>query len=353
MLTLPPTPLRPGDRATVAISGGADSTALLLLLHTANTLPRNALGIGLSAIHINHSLRAEESFADQLFCQQLCERLQIPFHTITVDTQHQAQLHKETLEEAARNLRYEAFSTLLTQNKTDVILTAHTLDDQSETVLMKLLRGAWLEGLSAISPVLQLSQGRILRPLLTLRREDLRQYLQQKNQPWREDSSNLDQTFTRNRLRHSILPLLREENPQLDTTLANLAELAREEESRWSSELARILPSLILPGTPVRGGGRSNSTAPGAAALAIELERLRPLDPALRRRVIRAAARQLGPRLSFDETSRILTLAGFPPTLPDPTVPTRPGSKLQLSQGLLAERSPRELRLSVSPTSPR
>ena len=352
MLTLPPTPLRPGDRATVALSGGADSTALLLLLHAANTLPRNALGLGLSAIHINHSLRAEESDQDQQFVADLCTRLQIPLHIFTVDTNHHAQLHKETIEEAARNLRYEAFSNLLTANKSDAILTAHTLDDQSETVLMKLLRGAWLEGLSAISPVLQLPQGRILRPLLTLRREDLRIYLRERNQPWREDSSNSDQSFTRNRLRHSILPLLREENPQLDITLSNLAELAREEESRWSAELARILPSLILPGTPVRGGGRSNSTAPGAAALAIELERLRPLDPALRRRVIRAAARQLGPRLSFDETSRILTLAGFPTALPDPTVPTKPGSKLHLSQGLLAERSPRELRLSVAPRPP-
>jgi len=346
MLTLPPTSIRVGERICCAISGGADSTALLLLLHAANTLPKNSLGVGLSAIHINHTLRGSESAVDQTFVQQLCDSLQIPLQIQAVATATHARTHHQSIEEAARNLRYEAFASLLREGHASAILTAHTLDDQAETVLMKLLRGAWLEGLSAISPTLELPQGRILRPLLTLRREDLRIYLKQRNQPWREDSSNSDEAFTRNRLRHSILPILRQENPSIDTTLANLAELAREEESRWATELLRILPGLLLPGTPVRGGGRSNSTAPGTAALAIELERLRPLDPALRRRVIRAAARQLGARLSFDETARILNLAGYPPGLPDPNVPARPGSKLKLAGGLLVERSARELRFS-------
>ena len=168
-------------------------------------------------------------------------------------------------------------------------------------------------------------------------------------QAWREDSSNNDEAFTRNRLRANILPLLRAENPSVDQTFANLAELAREEEARWKVELSRILPQMILPGKPVRGGGRSNSTAPGAMALAIELDRLRPLDAALRRRVVRAAALQLGVRLSFEETARLLTLAGFPPSgVADSTVPTKPGGKLLLSQGLTGERSARELRLSVT-----
>ncbi len=348
MLTLPPTLLRPGDRATVALSGGADSTALLLLLHAANTQPKNALGIVLSALHVNHTLRADESEQDQLFCQQLCDRLSIPLHLARVATIAHAEAHKQSIEEAARNLRYEAFSSLFQQGRTDLVLTAHTLEDQAETVLMKLLRGAWLEGLSAIAPMLPLAGGRVLRPLLGTHREDLRLYLRSVHQPWREDSSNADPSFTRNRLRHTLLPLLREENPQLDQTLANVAELAREDDARWTADVARVLPSLILPGKPVRGGGRSNSTAPGTQALAMELERLRPLDPALRRRVVRAAARQLGVRLSFSETTRILTLAGFPPGPPDPAIPAKAGGRLQLSSGLLAERSPRELRLAVS-----
>ena len=374
MLTLPVTPLRPGDRVCCAISGGADSTALLLLLHAANSLPRNALGVGLSAVHINHTLRAAESDADQTFVQTLCDQLGIPLSVHSVDTATRASTQRETIEEAARNLRYEVFTSLLASRQATHILTAHTLDDQAETVLMKLLRGAWLEGLSAIAPEITLPHGKILRPLLHLRRDDLRAYLRTQNQPWREDSSNTDETFTRNRLRHTILPALRTENPSIDQTLSNLAELAREEEARWAVELARILPQIILPGTPVRGGGRSNSTLPvkipGApsqtvpsfevgsnhlpttTALAIELERLRPLDPALGRRVIRAAARQLGARLSFDETARILTLAGFPPSgIADPTVPTKAGSTLKLSQNLVAQRTLRELRLSIVVTT--
>ncbi len=350
MLTLPPTPIRPGDRVAIALSGGADSTALLLLVHAANALPKNSLGIGLSAIHINHSLRGPESDADQAFVANLCASLAIPLHTQTVDTAAHAATHHETLEEAARTLRYAAFARLLAAGHANTILTAHTLDDQAETVLMKLLRGAWLEGLAAISPILELpaTPGRILRPLLHTRRADLRTYLTQRNQPWREDSSNSDEAFTRNRLRATVMPILRQENPSLDQTLANLAELAREEESRWTLDLNKILPQLILPGKPVRGGGRANSTAPGEQTLAIELDRLRDLHPALRRRVLRAAARTLGARLSYDETARLLTLAGFPPAggIPDPTVPARPGGKLRFTSGLLAERSPRELRLT-------
>ncbi len=352
MLTLPPTPLRPGDRACVAISGGADSTALLLLLQGANALPRNSLGVGLSAIHINHSLRGPESDADQAFVEELCARLGIPLHVERVDTLARAASQRESLEEAARNLRYEAFQSLLSNRQATHILTAHTLDDQAETVLMKLLRGAWLEGLSAIAPALTLAQGSIVRPLLRTRRDELRAFLTARGQPWREDSSNSDESFTRNRLRHTILPVLRQENPGIDMTLANLAELAREDEARWQPEVDKLLPQLVLPGTPVRGGGRANSTAPGARTLGIELERLRALDPALRRRVVRAAARQLDARLDFGETSRILTLAGLPPSFPpDPTVPSKPGSKLQLTRNLVAERTVRELRLSVLPSA--
>jgi len=370
MLTLPPTNLRPGDRVCVAISGGSDSTALLRLLHAANALPKKALGIGLSAVHINHSLRGAESDADQAFVTDLCLALEIPLYLQTVDTADFAATRKQTIEEAARGLRYEVFRNLLLEAKATHILTAHTLDDQAETVLMKLLRGAWLEGLSAIAPILETPPGQILRPLLSLRRETLRDYLRELNQPWREDSSNSDEAFTRNRIRATLMPALRAENPSIDTTLSNLAELAREEEARWTLELNRILPQIILPGKPVRGGGRSNSTLPvphssqphrdewesdsvsarlpRTDALSIDLAKLRSLDPALRRRVVRAVARQLGARLSFDETTRLLTLAGLPPSgIADPTVPTKPGAKLTLSQNLIAERTLRELRLSV------
>jgi len=335
--------LRPGDRICCAISGGADSTALLLLLHEANAAERNALGVGLSAVHIHHGLRGAEADADEAFVRELCERLGVPLHLRRVDTAAQAASQRETLEEAARNLRYEYFRSLIADGVADAVLTAHTLDDQAETVLMKLLRGAWTEGLAGISPAVDVPRGRMLRPLLGVRRDELRQYLAAREQSWREDSSNDDEAFTRNRIRHAVLPALRAENPSIDQTLANLADVAREEETHWQVELARLLPQVLLPGKPVRGGGRSNSTAPGEQALAIELERLRAMSAALRRRVLRAAARQLGCRLSFDETERLLALAGIAPLA---TVPNKPGATLRLSNGLLAERSVRELRLA-------
>jgi tRNA(Ile)-lysidine synthase len=186
-----------------------------------------------------------------------------------------------------------------------------------------------------------------VRPLLAVRRAELEDFLRARNQPWRTDSSNSDEAFTRNRVRHQLLPILREYNPSLDQTLANLAELAREDEARWQAELGRILPQVLLPGKPVRGGGRAVSTAAGEpASVALEIERLRGFDPALRRRVVRAAARRLCARLSFDETARLLALAGL---LPDAgngeAPPARAGAGVHLAAGLRAQRSARELRL--------
>jgi tRNA(Ile)-lysidine synthase len=341
--------IQPGDRICAAVSGGADSVGLLRLLHAANTLPRESLGVGLSAVHIHHGLRGEEADADQAFVVDLCKRLEVPLHLRAVSVPEHAATTGETIEEAARTLRYRVFHELLANGAADAVLTAHTRDDQAETVLMKLLRGAWTEGLSGIHPVVTVPipiagrTGRILRPLLAVQRTQIEGYLRALGQDWRTDSSNADPAYTRNRMRHTVLPLLREENPALDQTLANLAELAREEEARWQTEVTRLLPQLLLPGKPVRGGGRAVSTAVGEQALSIELDRLRGLDPALRRRVLRAAARQLGARLSFEETARLLALAGFGT---HPTVTPRSGAKLELAQGLRAERSLRELRLS-------
>ena len=341
------TQMKPGDRLCIAISGGADSVALLLTLHAANSAKHDSLGAGLSAVHINHHLRGEESNADQQFVEDLCIGLDIPLHLHQADIPERIATTSEGIEEAARNARYEFFSTLLASGHADAILTAHTLDDQAETVLMKLLRGAWTEGLSAIHPVLTQPKGKILRPFLQTRRAEIESFLKSINQPWREDSTNADTAFTRNRIRHELLPQLRTFNPSIDQTLANLAELAREEESRWQTELTRILPQLLLPGKPVRGGGRAVSTTPGDTSISIELDRLRSLDPALRRRVLRAAARRLGARLSFDETARLLALAGLQPYPPvgAPTVAARTGATLHLSNNLRADRTPRELRL--------
>jgi tRNA(Ile)-lysidine synthase len=344
--------IRPGDRVCAAVSGGSDSVAMLLLLHAENALPKNALGVGLAAVHVHHGLRGEEADGDLAFVEQLCLRLAVPLHVHRASVPERLAAganpaRAETVEEAARILRYEVFEGLIREGHADSVLTAHTLDDQAETVLMKLLRGAWTEGLSGIFPVVTVDGGRsgrsgsILRPLVGIRRAELETYLRDRGQVWRTDSTNADEAFTRNRIRNHLLPILREYNPAIDRTLANLAELARDDEAKWHAELARLLPQVLLPGKPVRGGGRAVTTAAGEASVAVEVERLRGLDRATVRRVLRAAARQLGVRLDFADTARLLDLAA--------AATDRNGAKLHLLQGLQAERSPRELRLKRTP----
>jgi tRNA(Ile)-lysidine synthase len=215
--------------------------------------------------------------------------------------------------------------------------TAHTLDDQAETVLSKFLRGAWTEGLAGISPKLETPEGgRIIRPLLGVAHAEIEAYLRELGQDWREDSSNRNLTFTRNRIRHELLPLLEGWNPRLREHLAQMAALALDEEAWWQAELARLAPQLLLPGRPVRGGGR----AAGAgldSGLAIEVNRLAALAPALQRRLIRYAAAKFGAALDFTATEAVRSLA----------LSGRAGQKLALPQNLRAERTPRELRLSI------
>lgn len=341
--------MRPGDRIFVAVSGGADSVALLRSVHRANLEPRSALGVGMSVAHVHHGIRGEEADGDLAFVSELCASLDVPLEVQHVDVPGRVAATGETTEEAARHLRYEWFRSLIGDRKADAVLTAHTLDDQTETVLLKFLRGAWTAGLAGIYPSVEVRPvgghvGKIFRPLLKVRRSEIKTYLRSLGQVWREDFSNSDTAFTRNRVRHDLLPLLRDFNPNLDQALANLATLAREEEDRWRSELERLLPQILLPGKPVRGGGRAVGSEIGEAYISIDIARLSAMDPALRRRVLRAAASWLGAQISFDETSRLLALCGIAPIS---TVPSRPGARLQLSGQLRAERSPRELRLSA------
>jgi tRNA(Ile)-lysidine synthase len=334
-LPLDTTLLRPGLRLAVALSGGADSVALLRALAERN----GELGLVLHAAHLHHGLRGDEADADLAFAKTLAEQLNIPFHHTHVDTAAEAQANSESIEEAARRLRYSWFQRLMSKGPPHAVAlhavaTAHTLDDQAETVLAKFLRGAWTEGLSGIHPVIEWPEGRILRPLLAVTRAEIEAYLRALGQPWREDSSNRHLTFTRNRIRHELLPILETWNPRLHEHLAHMAELAQDEEAWWQTELARIAPQLILPGRPVRGGGRA-----AADGLAIDVTRLAALHPALQRRLLRQAAERIGTVLDFAATESLRGLA----------VTGRAGQKLDLAQGLRAERSHRELHLSARP----
>ena len=321
--------LKPGMRLAVAVSGGADSVALL------RTLVEAALEIGLvlSVAHMHHGIRGAEADLDAEFVAGLAAELGLMQHRKDVDAVTEAREQRETLEEAGRRLRYGWFRELLDEGAVDAVATAHTLDDQAETVLHRLLRGAWTEGLSGIYPVLKEQRGEIVRPFLGVRRVEIEAWLSHIGQSWREDATNADTAYTRNRLRRELLPVLGTYNPRICEHLANLATLARDEEAYWQRELMRTLPQLLLPGRPVRGGGRAASTDPGEVVLALEVERL-PAPIAVRRRILRAAARELGVSLNFEQTERLLAMCG----------PS--GSRRQtLTSALRAERSPRELRL--------
>ena len=324
----------PGARVCAAVSGGADSTALLCALAEA----RAEMGLVLSVLHVHHGIRGREADTDANFVQELAARLEAPCTVVRVEAPACALQEKISLETAARALRYAEFARVLRSGDVDVVATAHTRDDQAETVLMKLLRGAWTEGLSGIHPTLALENaGRVVRPMLTVRRAEVEAYLHARGQAWREDLSNRDPAHTRNRVRQELLPVLRQYNPAVEEQLARMAALARDEEAYWQAEVARLAPMLLLPGRPVRGGGRSVATHPDAAALGLDVQRMLALPRALRRRLLRAAAERLGATLDFQHTEALLALleGGHEAT----------GRREQITAELLASRSARELHL--------
>ena len=333
--------LCPGMRIAVGLSGGADSVALLHALAARSA----ELGVVVHAAHLHHGLRGEEADGDLVFARALAAAMGTPFHETRVDVAKEAQADAtsgkaaETIEEAARRVRYAWFRQLLATGELDAVATAHTIDDQAETVLAKFLRGAWTEGLSGIAPKLNFPEGPVLRPLLNTTREEIETYLRSLGQTWREDSSNRHLTFTRNRIRHELLPLLAEWNPRLREHLAQMAALATDEETWWAGELARVAPQILLSGRAVRGGGRA---AGSDASIAIDVSRLSALAPALQRRLLRHAAGSLGCAPDFEATESLRKLA----------LTGRAGQKLELAKGLRAERTPRELRLEMGPVSP-
>ena len=331
-------------RLAVALSGGADSVALLRILAERS----GELGLVVHAAHLHHGLRGAEADGDLEFCRELAAKLGLPFHEARVDTTREAQADPksgksaetgkpvESIEEAARRLRYQWFRKLMASGEVDAIATAHTLDDQAETVLAKFLRGAWTEGLAGISPKLEGPEGPILRPLLAATHVEIEAYLREIGQDWREDTSNRNLTFTRNRIRHELLPLLEGWNPRLREHMAQMAALACDEEAWWQTALAPVAAATLLPGRPVRGGGRAAGSGLDSG-VAIEVSRLAALAPAMQRRLIRYAADQFGAALDFPATESVRTLA----------LGGRAGQKLALPHGLRAERTARELRLSI------
>ena len=256
--------LSAGEEATVALSGGADSVALLWVLRHLGP----GLGIRLRAAHFHHGLRGEEADRDADFCRDLCAEWGIPFSLGRGDARARAAETGESLEEAARALRYAWLESVAP----GPIATAHNADDNAETILLHLIRGSGPRGLGGIPP----RRGRIVRPLLGCTRAEILDLLDRNGLPHVEDSSNAADDCLRNRLRHRVMPLLLAENPSLAETVGRTAALVRAEDAYLSRLAARAAEACRA--------GEGWSCA-GLVAL----------EPVLRRRVLAALLRDLGP----------------------------------------------------------
>ena len=215
--------IRPGDGVVVGLSGGPDSVFLLYALHTLQA----RMGFTLRAVHVHHGIRGAEADRDEAFSEKLCAKLDIPFQAVHVAAPAYAAQHGLSLEEAARILRYEALEAArqqLGQTRAAWIAVAHHLDDQAETVLHNLVRGAGLRGLAGMEN----RRNHVIRPLLSIKREDILKWLKQYDIPYVTDSTNADPHYTRNRIRSTVLPELREINPEASAHIAHSAALLRE-----------------------------------------------------------------------------------------------------------------------------
>jgi tRNA(Ile)-lysidine synthase len=217
--------LSPGELVLAAVSGGADSTALLLCLHRLS----DEFSISIAVAHLNHRIRGAEGDADQEFVRQLSLKLSLPFFPEVIEIKKQAAETKENLEQFARRARYAFLRKTASMLNAQKIAVGHNLNDQAETVLFRLLRGSGIQGLSAIHPIVG---GVVIRPLLNCTRAAIIEYLNHKGASYREDSTNKDPGFTRNRIRQELLPFLEKNyNPRLVQTLGRTAGLAR---GAWS-----------------------------------------------------------------------------------------------------------------------
>ena len=220
--------LRPGDRVVCAVSGGADSVALLFALY----LLKEKLDIRLEAAHFNHHLRGAESDRDERFVAEICGRYDIPLHLGGGEVLP----GKKGLEAAARDARYAFLKSL-----SGKIATAHTADDNAETVLMHLIRGTGLKGLGGITPI----HGNVIRPMLKVTRADVEVFLEEWCLNHIEDSSNETDAFLRNRIRHHVMPLLAGENPRIAENLSQMALRLRQDEEFLSGQMnSTALPTV-------------------------------------------------------------------------------------------------------------
>jgi len=246
--------LEPGDHVLVAVSGGADSTALLLILHAI----ADSLGFQLSAAHYNHRLRERiETAADEAYVSSLCSSLGVALIRGAGNVASRARRRKESLEEAARNARCAFLGDVSKRYRATAVAVGHTQDDRAETVLLNIIRGAGMEGLGAMQPRAPWPFGRgpwIVRPILVLSQADTGRYCKEAGITPREDPTNAGLVATRNRVRHELLPALRRFNPRINEALVRLSEAAARDADalalsagvEWD-RLATINEGVIFP----------------------------------------------------------------------------------------------------------
>jgi tRNA(Ile)-lysidine synthase len=304
--------LAPGARVIVAVSGGPDSVCLL---HVLRELKIRVVGIA----HVNHKLRGESSEEDQRFVAGLARDVDLEFYSTV------AACEGGNLEQTARRARREFFHDLIRKGRADRIALGHTRDDQAETVLFRMLRGSGLAGLAGILPVT--AEG-LIRPLLGVTRGEVETFLCERGIPWREDASNREPRFARNRIRHELLPRLKRDwNPRLAEALAHLADLAYEEERWWAVEIAQLAQQMF-------------TRSPGAVE--VSTHELAQLPRAVARRLIRHAIRQAKGNLHGVQFSHVESVLELPET----------GGKAELP-GIHAIRSFDWIRLEVPGRPPR
>jgi tRNA(Ile)-lysidine synthase len=263
--------LNPGENVLVAVSGGADSVALLHCLH--RLAP--SMKLSLTIAHLNHRIRGFEGDADEDFVRRMSASLKIPFVSEIIEVKQQAIASRQNLEEVAREKRYDFLRRTASRVGAHKIAVGHTINDQAETILFRFIRGSGIEGLAAIYPVVE---DLVIRPLLECTRASILEYLQQKGLRHREDSTNTDIKYARNRIRRELVPYLEKDfNPQLIATLSREAFLAREAWSFIESHARAAFEDL--------------SSRQGSEIL-LKLPGLAELHPGLQKQVLRLAIKE-------------------------------------------------------------
>ena len=289
----------PGARILAAVSGGADSVALLLILKALEA--EGALTVA-GLAHLNHQLRGADADADEAFVASLAAKYGVPCVAERADVAALARSGKRSIEDAARGARHACFERAAAALHADAVAVAHTKDDQAETFLLRLMRGAGTRGLASIRPRVRLpavapeARRWVVRPLLDLDRDALRAYLASRGETFREDATNADVAIPRNRVRHELLPYLRSRfSPGVTDVLARAAELARQDEDFLESEAIKLAASVVLSDVTVRLDAAGLSRAPRA----------------LSSRVAHAALQRLAGSkpIHFDHVDRLLALA--------------------------------------------